>query len=169
MRTHMLRGSLVLVTFFVVAGGAAESSGRPEPRALDEPHRTQRTLGAVLGSEELKGSMSNFMDFDANKDGRISSGELTISLMSRSGASSRSRGPENIPENWEELSAELDSLIVKIAKLEEQYKDVLRRQASSRFYKVNEVAKEFIRIQHEQEERIIPFTSIREIKRTVDD
>ncbi len=72
-----------------------------------------------------------------------------------------------MPDNWEELQDELDAIDAKTKALQEEFENVLEPLTKHDFYKVMEVTREFIRVRLGQEERIIPFASIREIRRTV--
>ena len=70
-------------------------------------------------------------------------------------------------EEWDRLFAELASVESEIERLTQEFGDVAGSVSFLKFYKVSEVATDFVRLQAEEEERIIPFQSVQEIRRTV--
>ena len=131
--------------------------------------------GELDGDEQKRQQGANLGAFDANKDGKLTRLELmryTFARRSRRTVRDPSADPKDVPENVDELLRELDSLIAKTESLTEQYKDVQLGWIKGTFYKVYkviEVGQDFLRVRHKKEERIIPFASIREIRRTLDE
>jgi len=130
--------------------------------------RYDRDSDGVLDAKEQEGMRSGTGDMDANKDGSITSREMTRYFVQQMRERTNpSPSVQSVPDNWEELQDELDAIDAKIEALRGEFEDVLEPQAEHDFYKVMEVTREFIRVRHGQEERIIPFASIREIRRTM--
>ena len=132
--------------------------------------------GELDGDEQKRMEGANLGAFDANKDGKLTRLELmrytlayTRARRNRASFGYFRADPKDVPENVDELLRELDSLIAKTESLTEQYKDVQLRWIKGTFYKVIEVGQDFLRVRHKKEERVIPFASIREIRRTLDE
>lgn len=119
----------------------------------------------VLDGEELK-SFGQADAFDINKDGKITAGEFIKALLAKR---TEQAGPPastgTVSEDWDEILKESASLAAEIERLAQEYKDVPSARPDTTFYKVSEVGKDFVRLQSEEEERIIPIRSIQEIRR----
>ena len=124
--------------------------------------------GVLDGEEQKRMKVRGFRSFDANSDGKITRLELSRHLISRRRRDSDAN-PSDVPKDVDKLFRELDSLKTKTESLTQQYKDVQLRWIKGTFYKVIEVGQDFLRVRHKKEERVIPFASIREIRRTLDE
>ncbi|MHC4407115.1 MAG: secretin N-terminal domain-containing protein [Planctomycetota bacterium] len=130
--------------------------------------RYDRDNDGMLDTKEQERMRPAPRDMDTNKDGSITSRELTRYIVQQMRERSNpSPSVESVPENWKELQDELDAIDAKIKAFQEEFEDVLEPLTEHDFYKVIEVTREFIRVRHGQGERIIPFASIREIRRTM--
>ena len=125
--------------------------------------------GVLDGEEQKRLRDADLGAFDANKDGKLTRLELMRYTFARRSRRSFRADPKDVPENVDEMLRELDSLIAKTESLTEQYKDVQLQWIKGTFYKVIEVGQDFLRVRHKKEERIIPFASIREIRRILDE
>jgi hypothetical protein len=127
----------------------------------------------MVDAEERKGIRGTaFLKADANADGKITLDELAARLSTYAqprGPSDSQPPSETLFDKQEELRTEQESINVTLKELTTRFEDVLKPQADVTFYEVVEVGKEFIRVRREKIERIIPFASIREIRRTLDD
>jgi hypothetical protein len=130
--------------------------------------RYDRDNNGVLDAKEQAGMRPDPQGIDLNKDGSVTSSEMARYLLQQSrGRANSPFSVETVPDNWEEIQDELDAIDAKIEALQEEFEDVLKPLARYEFYKIVEVTREFIRVRHGQEERIIPFPAICEIRRTV--
>lgn len=132
--------------------------------------RYDRDNDGVLDAKEQEAMRSSSSDMDADNDGSVTTREFTRHFVQRMrGRSAPSLSVENVPDNWEELQDEFDAISAKIDTLKGEFHDVLEPLAEDDLYKVMEVSLDFVRLRHGQEERVIPFASIREIRRTVEE
>lgn len=133
--------------------------------------RFDRDSNGKLSAEEQSLSRGNLKPADANSDGIVSKNEFRVwmfgRLGSRSGDSGRPPANPIAPGDVDKLlkeSAKVESSIYELAK---QYQDVRRRRSKRSYYRMVEASAEFLRLRSDTEERIIPYASIREFRRSL--
>ena len=99
--------------------------------------------------------------YDGDKDGEITTREVVGFLLKRN--------RQELPENWEQTLDERPVLDGKIREVKKEYQDVVSARSKTTYHRVMEVGKDFIRIRNDDRERLIPWTSIREVERVVAD